>query len=267
MKPKLTLLLIVLALLPVSCSPAPASNGTTQASAVECAPVQENAVRIAAAKLIIEYNATDGDMGVHGGFDDHGWSELCVYAPDGKRVLAVNPGGPLMDLTMAGIFFESREPPEDEWSFDDLKAAFPEGQYTVRGITFEEVSLTGEATFTHDVPEQPAIISPALSEDEETAAETSVAVDGLVIQWEPVTESIDGQPVTITGYEVIVTKVDHEDPHGFSQPIYDVHLPPERNSLSVPGEFLEPGTVYELEVLAIETSGNQTITTGFFTTE
>jgi hypothetical protein len=31
-------------------------------------------------------------------------------------------------------------------------------------------------------------------------------------------------------------------------------------------EFLEPNTVYELEVLALETSGNQTITVGFFKT-
>ncbi len=32
-------------------------------------------------------------------------------------------------------------------------------------------------------------------------------------------------------------------------------------------EFLEPDTVYELEVLALEESGNQTITVGFFMTD
>jgi hypothetical protein len=68
-------------------------------------------------------------------------------------------------------------------------------------------------------------------------------------------------------YEVIVTKVDHTDPHGFSQPILDVHLPADRNSLSIPVQFLEPGTEYELEVLALEASGNQTITVSFFRTE
>ena len=36
---------------------------------------------------------------------------------------------------------------------------------------------------------------------------------------------------------------------------------------AVPVEFLEPDTVYELEVLALEESGNQTITVGFFKTE
>jgi hypothetical protein len=71
----------------------------------------------------------------------------------------------------------------------------------------------------------------------------------------------------VTGYQVIITKVDHEDPNGFSRPVYDVHIGPEATSLSVPGEFFEPETVYELEVLALETSGNQTISVGFFTTD
>jgi hypothetical protein len=58
------------------------------------------------------------------------------------------------------------------------------------------------------------------------------------------------------------------DPHGYSLPIFDVHVPPDRASLSVPAEFFEPGSLrYELEVLALEESGNQTIAGGYFTTE
>ena len=68
-------------------------------------------VAIATAKLIVEYNATDEDIGVHGAFDDQGWSKLCVYDPNGHLVLRVSPQSQLKDLTMAGIFFESREPP------------------------------------------------------------------------------------------------------------------------------------------------------------
>jgi hypothetical protein len=88
----------------------------------------------------------------------------------------------------------------------------------------------------------------------------------LKVEWEDVTETIEGEPVEITGYQVIVTKVNHVDPHGFSQPIYDVHVGPDRNSLAVPKAFLDPGTEYELEVLALEKSGNQTISVSFFTT-
>jgi hypothetical protein len=222
--------------------------------------------QIATAKLIIEFNSTDEDIGVHGAFDDHGWKALCVFDPTGKRVLDVGPQGQLRDLTMAGIFFESREPPIAEFSFADLKAAFPEGEYTVLGDSFDGTTLVGRATFTHDVPAPPTITAPRLAEDPRGTRKTPVPVQDLAVTWEDVTKTVDGGPVNITGYQVIVTKEFHDDPHGFSQPIYDVHVRPNLNSLRVPVEFLEPSTVYELEVLALEASGNQTISVGFFKT-
>ena len=237
-------------------SPAASDDSADQ---IACELPRDKQATIATAKLLIEYNSTDEDIGVHGAFDDDGWSELCVYDPNGKQVLAVKPQSQLKDLTMAGIFFESREPPSAEFSFDDLKATFPEGQYGVRGISFDGTGLTGSATFTHDVPAPPTVTSPLDG--------AVVPTTDLVVEWADVTETVDGDPVTITGYEVIVTKVDHEDPHGFSTPIFDVHVPPDRNALAVPVEFLEPGTEYELEVLALEVSGNQTITVSFFETE
>ncbi len=242
-----------------------ALGGTPIAAAADgdgqppCAATPAQKTKIATAKLIIEYNSTDEDIGVHGAFDDHGWSELCVYDPTGKLVLAVKPKGQLKELTMAGIFFESREPPAEEFSFEDLEAKFPEGRYKVRGTSFDGTSLTGSATFTHDVPAPPTVTSPAEG--------ALVPTTDLMIEWEDVTETVEGEPVTITGYEVIVTKVHHKDPHGFSRPIFDVHVPADRNALSVPVQFLEAGTEYELEVLALEKSGNQTITVSFFTTE
>ena len=244
-------------------SPTPVAG----ADPVDCLPAPGESVSIATAKLIVEYNATDNDIGVHGAFDDHGWSELCVYDPNGTLVLAVRPQGQLQDLTMAGIFFESREPPGMEFSFADLKAAFPEGLYQVRASSFDGTALTGAATFTHDVPAAPVISSPALVDDEANIGDAVVFTTDLEIAWEDVTATVDGGLVVISGYEVIVTKVEHDDPNGFSRPIFDVHVPADRNSLSVSAEFLEADTVYEVEVLALEQSGNQTITAGFFKTE
>jgi hypothetical protein len=240
---------------------------TANAAADPCDfPTTGRSVEIATAKLIIEYNSTDDDIGVHGAFDDHGWKRLCVFDPTGRPVLHVGPRGQLLDLTMAGIFFESREPPASEFSFADLRAAFPEGEYSVLGESFDGTILTGSATFTHDVPAAPEITAPALAEDPRGTRRNPVPLNGLVVDWNRVTETVDGGPLSITGYEVIVTKEVHEDPHGFSRPIYDVHVPPNVDRLAVPREFLQPNTVYELEVLALETSGNQTITVGFFKT-
>jgi hypothetical protein len=229
-------------------------------------PTTGRSTRIATAKLIVEYNATDDDIGVHGAFDDHGWKRLCVFDPSGRPVLHVGPRGQLLDLTMAGIFFESREPPASEFSFADLRAAFPEGGYTVRGESFDGTMLTGSATFTHDVPAAPGITAPALASDPKGTRGNPVPRTGLVVDWDQVTETVDGGPVSITGYEVIVTKEVDDDPNGFSRPIYDVHVPASVDRLPVPKEFLQPNTVYELEVLALEVSGNQTISVGFFKT-
>lgn len=41
---------------------------------------------------------------------------------------------------------------------------------------------------------------------------------------------------------------------------------PRSTRSAFPAEFLEPNTVYELEVLALEASGNQTVIVGFFLT-
>ncbi len=224
-----------------------------------------HAQQIATAKLIIEYNSTDDDIGVHGAFDDDGWSELCVFDPTGRPIAVFDPKNQLDDLTMAGVFSESREPPADEFSIEDLAAAFPEGRYRVRATTFDGRFLTGAATFTHDVPAPVEISAPALAEDPGVPG-PPVSRDGLVIDWEPVTETVHGDPVDVTGYEVIVTKEHHDDPHGFSRPVYDVHVGPGLDALSVPAEFLEPDTVYEVEVLVLEHSGNQTISVGFFIT-
>jgi hypothetical protein len=246
----------------------PARSGQDGASNLPdvCVERPKQRVELATAKLIIEYNATDDDLGVHGAFDDQGWSELCVFDPSGRPIAVFDPRSQLNDLTMAGVFFESREPPISEFSMDQLAAAFPEGEYTVRAKSFDGRVLIGTALFTHDVPIEPTIVAPDLAEDPEHPG-TPVPVEGLVVDWEPVTETLTGHPVEITGYEVIVTKEDHDDPHGFSRPIYDVHVPATLTSLSVPPEFLEPETVYELEVLALETSGNQTISVGFFVTD
>jgi hypothetical protein len=45
-----------------------------------------------------------------------------------------------------------------------------------------------------------------------------------------------------------------------------MYLPPSVTSIAVPDGFLEPQTAYKWEVLAIERSGNQTLSSGSFRT-
>jgi hypothetical protein len=218
------------------------------------------------ARLYIEHNATDQDTGVHGRFDQEGLAEGCLETPDGTQIMLVDPTNPLQALGINQFFFESREPPAAEYSIADLKADFPEGDYRISGVDFEGTKRVGTAVFTHAIPAPPEIVSPTVVPEEE-ADQNTIPTTGLTVRWRPVTETLDGAHIEITGYEVIVTKAEHDDPHGLSRPEYDVHVLPNITELAVPPGFLEPGTLYELEVLALEESGNQTISLGFFTTQ
>ncbi|MGH9971470.1 MAG: hypothetical protein ACREBG_27250 [Pyrinomonadaceae bacterium] len=210
-------------------------------------------------KLFIEHNSTNADTGVHGAFDGLEWTKLCVYDPHGRQVLEVEPKRQLRTQAISGIFFESAEPPNDEVPIADILARFPAGLYSVRGLTLDGKRITGAATFTHDIPAAPVITFPLDG--------AVVSPSSLVVMWNHVTTTLTGAPLNRTGYEVIITKDVPDDPHGFSLPTFDVHVLPSQTSLTVPTEFLEPGTAYELEVLVLEVSGNQTISIIHFETQ
>ncbi len=218
------------------------------------------------AKVYIEHNATDEDTGIHGLIGGEPWETVCVTAPNSTRLWTLEPTDHLGALGVSDFFWESNEPPNAEYSLGELRSDFPEGTYLVAGTGIDGTDRVAEAIFTHDIPAEPAITSPPLVPDLETEPPPVVDGAGLVVRWEPVTETVDGTPVTIAGYQVIVTDEEAEDPNGWARPVYDVHVNPDVTSLPVPDEFVKAGTLYELEVLAIEPSGNQTISVGFFRT-
>ncbi|MGR3465989.1 hypothetical protein [Limimaricola sp.] len=240
----------------------------TQAQAqAPCGDMPAETGEIAAARLFIEYNHTDGDIGVHGYGDDDGWNELCIFDPSGALVLHVDPAAQLGALGLGSFFFESREPPEDVWDYAALKAAFPEGDYEIRAKLHDGSGREGVARFTTLVPQPPEITAPELVADADEEAPPMMPIADLEVAWNPVTASLDDRAPQITGYELIVTDEEYEDPDGFSKPVLDVHLGPDVTGFTVPAAFLRPGTLYEVEVLALEASGNQTIALGFFATE
>jgi len=66
----------------------------------------------------------------------------------------------------------------------------------------------------------------------------------------------------IVGYQVIV---EQEDP---LLRVFSADVPPDVTSIVIPASFMLPGADYKYEVLAIEESGNQTLSeSAFFTAE
>jgi len=216
------------------------------------------AVRLPSTKLFIEHNSTDEDTGVHGLFDGADWKRLLIFDPRGRLIFEVEPNAQLRTQSISGIFFESAEPPNEDVPIEEIFRRFPEGRYQVEGCTKDGRRLKGSALFTHDIPAGPVVTFPQDG--------GVVSASNLTITWNHVTTTLDGRPLRRTGYEIIVTKDVADDPNGFSLPVFDVHVLPSVTSLTVSTQFLEPNTSYELEVLALEFSGNQTITVLHFET-
>ena len=256
---------VLLVLLLGACTSDSGNGSSAGGASAATACVDDGEPFEGATQLFIEHNATDADTGVHGLLGSDGVGGVCIRTPDGTQMLVLDTVEQFGDLGISDFFFESREPPADEYSIADLEADFPEGEYRISGIGLDGTPRVGTALFTHDIPAAPVISSPALA-DEENAGDAVLPTAGVVVRWAPVTTTLDGAPLTVTGYEVIVTQVEHEDPHGQSRPVYDVHLPADRTELALVDGFLLPDTAYELEVLVLEESGNQTISLGFFTT-
>ncbi len=215
-----------------------------------------------AAKLIIEHNATDEDTGFQGFVDSEGWERLVFTGPNGA-VLEINGRGNLGNLGLTELFFETVEPENSDVSIAEMLTMLPEGDYVIEGSAIEAGERKGQtkgiAWLTHDIPSGPVLLSP---EEEDVVS----ADDDLVVSWSPVTKSITGSDVNIISYELIIQK-DHEPhPHMIGKLGLDIYLPGSVTNITIASGFLEPGTDYEWEVLAIEESGNQTLSSGTFRT-
>jgi len=213
------------------------------------------------AKLNIEHNATDEDTGFQGFVDSEGWRRLDVRGPAGQ-VLTLEARGTLAKLGLTELFFESVEPENADVPIATMLAKLPEGKYTISGPTQENGKSTGNtsgaAWLTHDIPAGPTLVAPAEG--------ATVPVRGVVARWKPVSKTITGEPVEIIAYQLIIEKDVEPHPHMIGKLGLSMYVPRSVTSIAVPNGFLQPGTAYKWEVLAIERSGNQTLSSGEFRT-
>jgi hypothetical protein len=213
------------------------------------------------AKLNIEHNATDKDTGFQGFIDSEGWQRLDVRGPAGE-VLAFEGRGALADLGLTELFFESVEPTNKDVPVKAMLAKLPEGHYTISGPSMENGRSAGQtsgaAWLTHDIPRGPTLVSPAEG--------ARVPVRGVVARWRPVSKTITGKPVRIIAYQLIIEKDVEPHRHMIGKLGLSMYLPRSVTHIDVPDGFLQRRSAYNWEVLAIERSGNQTLSSGSFRT-
>lgn len=195
-------------------------------------------------RIYWEYNATAADLGVHVFLDGEDWKKLRIRNPNRKVLFDVKGKGPYGELGMTELFFEGAEPTLEEVPLEELLASFPAGVYEFSGKTVDDENLVGSGTLSHAIPDGPVV-----------ATQTGPN-DLLVVSWQEVTSPPPGfpnEPIVIAGYQVIVES-------------FQVTVPASTRQVTVPPEFvssLGAGT-HAFEVLAIEASGNQTLTEGSF---
>ena len=226
---------------------AAAAAGLSGAAAV-AAEGSKTQIPFGQAKILIELNATDEDVGMQILLDGEGWKKVRISDPNGRRIFEVKGKGGVGRTGVTELFFESEEPSLAELPLEEFLARFPEGEYEFSGVTIEGDELAGVATLTHAIPDGPVLVSP-----EEGAVEDPAAT---VVAWEPVA---DPPGSSIFEYQVIVERAD-------LLRVFSVHVPATVTSVTVPAEFLERGRPYKFEVLAIEAGGNQTLSESFFET-
>ncbi len=220
-------------------------------------------VELKTGKLIVEHNATDEDTGFQGFLDSEGWRQVTVTGPEGETNLTFEAHGTLGDLGLTELFFETVEPENVEEPISNMMEKLPAGGYLVAGETMENGESQGDtagiALLTHAIPEGAELLTPA---EEEIVSPTGE----VVVSWLPVSEDLEGEDVEIVSYQLIIEKVGGSHPHMIGKMGLSAYLPPDVTSVTLPANFLEADTDYEWEVLAIEESGNQTLSSSIFTT-
>jgi hypothetical protein len=196
------------------------------------------------ARVYIEYNETANDLGFHVSLDGEDWTDLKIVDPTGKKIFDVSASGGYKDLGLTELFFEGAEPNLAEFPLEELLGLFPEGEYRFVGKTVDNEQLESTAVLSHAVPDGPVV-------------STQAAQGGTIrITWQAVigpAEILPGRNIDITGYQVIVGS-------------FQVTVPASATGVTVPAEYYQslPAGTHDFEVLAIDESGNQTITEGFF---
>jgi hypothetical protein len=196
------------------------------------------------ALIRFEFNSTDQDLGIQIFVDGGPWTELKIVGPDRRKILEVEIGGKLKKFGWKELFGESEEPNFADMPPEEILALFPEGEYKFSGKGVDGEKLVATALLTHNIPDGPASLVAKLEGN------------SLVISWvaPPPVSSLTGLDVNIVAYQVIVGD-------------FQVTVPASITSVTVTPEFvgsLASGD-HEVEVLAIEEGGNQTISLIFFT--
>lgn len=231
-------------------------------------------------KVLIEINASDGDIGFHFLSDADDLVSFFLYGPHRTKVFQDHAKGPLFEQKLTETFVESAEPPcwwekdNEDVDWDEDEAVYLEdfldlwtaGEYIFRGDQEDGEKVFGFTNLTYLLPAAPA----------------EVDFDGSVISWEagddlgecadfddlvalvPDTLPMHPEDVLVDMWEVVLEPdVEDGDPTGALKYTVRVAGDISPTSVTVPADYLASlpdDTPVKVEVGAIGGEDNATFT-------
>jgi hypothetical protein len=171
-------------------------------------------------------------------FDGPAWTRVAVVGPTGRTVVeTADPSG------VSGLDLTESVPEDQEPTLVQLFQMFPPGDYAFKGTTVGGATLEATGTLSYDLPDPVVIVG------------IDPAIPAITWRWVPGLRS----PIReLAGFQVILENA--------REIAVSFDLDPLTTSLTVPSDFLEPGTAYRVDVLAIASNGNRTVTETAFVT-
>ncbi|MFN0007077.1 MAG: hypothetical protein ACKVXR_04145 [Planctomycetota bacterium] len=191
------------------------------------------------ARLILEYNATDGDAEIVLDVDaDVGLERFRVISPDGRQVLDLRARD-CQELGIRKIRLETPEP-----SLEEVLEAYPEGLYHFRGKSVDGQVLVSDVWLSHELPAAPTITFPL-------DGAVGVPTNGSGTTW---TAGADAASFFL--------EIEQDDLG------VDVHsnIPGGATSFGFPAGWLIGDTEYQLGIATRSENGNLTVVEMHFTT-
>ena len=246
-------------------------TGTTVAKATEpCDDFGE-------CKVLIEINASDGDIGFHFLMDGDDLNSARLRDPNGSKVFEDQAKGPLTEQKLTETFAESAEPlcwadpeadPDEEIvTLEEFLDRWTAGTYVFEGMGDGGEKSEGETELTYDLPAAPAdvdfdgsVISWAAGDDLGNCASFADLADLVTAGVLPEHPA----DVAVAAWEIVLEPdVDDGDPTGKLKYTLRVSGDIAPKEVTVPADYLASlpdDTPVKIEVGAIGADDNATFT-------
>ena len=233
-------------------------------------------------KVLIEINATDGDIGFHFLMDGDDLNSARIDGPLGAKIFRDQAKGPLKEQKLTETFVESAEPlcwfdpeadPDEEIvMLEEFLERWAPGTYVFTGMGDAGEKSMGETELTYELPAAPSglgfdgsVITWAVGDDLGNCASTmdldDLVADGIL--------PVHPENVAVAAWEIVLEPdVDDGDPTG--KLVFSIRVAGDiaMKAVTVPAEYLASlpdDTPAKMEVGAIGIGDNATFTevTGF----